>query len=93
VHTVGHTSRSLLPHGAQTQSVQHGALSNNLPLELYHHIKLETMDDAIAELQSSKSPRIAAIARGNGAVRSKLWRKWKGITTSRGQVGEDHRVS
>jgi transposase-like protein len=72
--------------------MQHGALSNNPPLKLCHHITLEIMDAAIAELQSSESLYIAAIARSHGVVRSTLWRRWKGITTSRGQVGEDKRL-
>jgi hypothetical protein len=72
--------------------MQHGALSNNLPPKLCHHITLEIMDAAIAELQSSESPCIAAIARSHGVVRSTLWRRWKGITTSRGQAGEDKRL-
>jgi hypothetical protein len=55
-------------------------------------MRLNIMDAAIAELQSSESPCIAAIARSHGIVRSTLWRRWKGITTSRGQAGEDKRL-
>jgi hypothetical protein len=72
--------------------MQHAALRNNPPLEPCHYMTLETMDAAIAELQSSESPCIAATARSHGVVRSTLWRRWKGIATTRGQAGEDKRL-
>jgi transposase-like protein len=50
------------------------------------------MDAAIAELQSSESPCIAATAKSHGIVKSTLRRRWKAITTTRGQVGEDKRL-
>jgi hypothetical protein len=72
--------------------MQHAALWNNPPLEPCHYITLETMDAAIAELQSSESPGIAATVRSHGIVRSTLRREWKGITTTRGQVGEEQQL-
>ena len=44
------------------------------------------MDAAIAELQSSSSRNVSAVAKKHGIARSTLWRRWKGITTSRDQT-------
>jgi hypothetical protein len=53
---------------------------------------LDTLDAAIAGSQSSETPYIAVIARSRGVVKSTLSRRWKGITTTRGQVGGDKRL-
>lgn len=47
------------------------------------------MEAAITELNSLESPCIAKVARKHGVTRATLSRRWKGITTTRGQAAED----
>ena len=49
------------------------------------------MEAALAELNSSTSPCIAAVARKYGIKRTTLSRRWKGVTTTRAQAAEDKR--
>jgi transposase-like protein len=49
------------------------------------------MDEAIADLNSSATPCVAQVARKYGLSRSTLSRRWRGVTTSKGQSVEDHR--
>jgi len=50
------------------------------------------MDEAIADLNSSASPCIAQVARKHGLSRSTLSRRWRGVTTSKAQSVEDHKL-
>ena len=47
------------------------------------------MDAAPAELNSLKSPCLAAIARKHDVSRTTLSRRWKGVTATRAQAAED----
>ena len=51
---------------------------------------VKTMDEAIADLNSSASPSIAQVARKYGLGRSTLSRRWRGVTTSKAQSVEGH---
>jgi hypothetical protein len=50
------------------------------------------MDEAIADLNSSASPCVAQVAREYGVSRSTLSRRWRGVTTSKAQSVEDHKL-
>ena len=56
-----------------------------------HSTNIAAMEAALAELNSSQSPCIAAVARKYGIKRSTLSRRWKGVTTTRAQAAEDKR--
>lgn len=47
------------------------------------------MEGAIADLDSSATPRIAKVSKKHGLSRSTLSKRWRGVTTSRGQSVED----
>lgn len=50
---------------------------------------LASMEAALAELNSSESPCIAAVARKYGIKRTTLSRRWKGVTINGAQASEE----
>ena len=50
---------------------------------------MRAMEEAVADLDSSATPCIAKVAKKHGLSRSTLSRRWRGVTTPRGQSVED----